>query len=955
MSRTQYYPDKDSSTAGMQQAWQAVEVEVEHARSGYGAESKLWGSSPAGADPGVDALCMVAAGILDGAPPLQFLPGINAGSAQLGNRVFLRWVEGLRARRHFPDTHEIAASGLQGAGQPLTHLGRLQQAFGHHDIREMREHRSEASEMALKRLGVEGYTSSGRMAVSGTPTLHVQAHEAAHGVQQAGMEENMQLPGGVGEAGDDYEQQADAVADAVVRGESAEPLLDAVVGHPTRVLSGAVTTDASLQMKWPDKNLEDLTMEEFEAAIQEMTDEELNEAWEELVLLIEISELEESEVKSKPKGAVKKEKQGKYKPTQEEIEAMRAAKKARVRFTEQEKQKGLSVATATAAPRAPTVEAPSQSGMGLVKPKHKKQKKTSAEKGGEKGGAKKGSKPTIEQMQGLQDIFLTRAINHLIMGELYELDPVIGDESCQMRTPFVLDIFKLVQQSMPANAVDMVVEYRAKAEDEQATVFETLQAFELKRKAKDPNYESGFSEFIRSNALQKSIDAKTGEYGTMLVDLISAIDQHHSDGADYLSHVCSEGAINWDDVLDPFGVSMLTDKHPIFPNTALAKRKMKQSRLSKNYMVWTATELVKKEGGSVSTGEKELGYDKKGAMQVNTQFLTAQSKKDIIAAMLLHAVQMHSGATVTKGERLELGPYWETTRLALTYALENMYPLIINLRRLIMSGEGGDRQYSSNICRTLFYEPTDEGYRYQPNPSKIQQSQGALLFQGFSMLRKGDTAIPGAVLPVSPWVFEEDPDKFLAGFIACDVANLMLLGDVGTHHPLNTGSAGTYAYGLPGGAKSNHGFDHDPGGWRYVDAIHDLTLVDLGLDPMTRPGQEYLTPEFELTEKSRSLLFPDQCPISIAGRGPEMNIKEEYQLMKLLCRAAGMEDTRYSRENRDARTAERVAQTTIPFVSTHILASTFEHEDEVSKRHAVPKTGGIIEKLDELRSLNTRR
>ena len=949
MSCSQYYPDKHSSTAGIQQAQQAEKVEVEHTGSGYGAEGTLWGISSPGADPKADALQMVAAGILGGVSPLQFLPGINAGSAQLGNRAFLRWVEGLRARGQVPDTHEMAASGLQGTGQPLTHLGRLQQAFGHHDIRGMREHRSDASEMALERLGAEGYSSSGRMAVSGTPTLYVQAHEAAHGVQQAGMGESMRLPGRVGEAGDRYEQQADAVADAVVRGESAEPLLDAVVGRPTRVLSGAVTTDASLQMKWPDKNLEDLTREEFEAAIQGMTDEELGEAWEELTLLIEILELEESEVKSKPTGVVKKEKKGKYKPTQEEIETMRAAKKAKVRFTEEEKQKSLSVATATASPQTPTVEAPSQSGMGPVKPKHKKQKKASAEKGGAKGGAKKGGKLTIEQMPGLQDIFLTRAINHLIMGELYKLDPVIGDEGCQMRTPFVLDIYKLVQQSMPVNAVDMVVEYRAKAEDEQATVFETLQAFELKRKAKDPNYESGLSEFIRSNELQKSIDAMTGEYKTMLVDLISAIDQHHPDNTSYLSHVCSEAAIYWDDVLDPFGVSMLTDKHPIFPNTALAKRKRKQSRLSKNYMVRAAGELVKKEGGSVSTGEKELGYDKKGVMQVNTQLLTAQSKKDIITAMLLHAVQMHSGATVTKGERLELGPYWETTRLALTYALENRYPLIINLRRLIVSEEGGDRQYSSNICLTLFYEPTDKGYRYQPNPSKLQQSQGALLFQGFSTLRKADLDIPGAILPIAPWVFEEDPDKFLAGFTACDVANLMLLGDVGTHHPLNTDSEGTYAYGLPGGPKSAYKYDHDPGGWNYVDAIHDLTLSDLELSAMTQQGQEYLTPEFELTDKSKSLLFPDQCPINIAGTGPNLNLKEEYRLMKLLCQAAGMEDTRYSKENRDAKTAERVARTTIPFVSTHILASTFEHEDEVSKRYATPKTRGIIEKLEELR------
>ena len=99
MSRSQYYPDKHSSTAGIQQAQQAEKVEVEHTGSGYGAEGTLWGISSPGAGPKADALQMVAAGILGGASPLQFLPGINAGSAQLGNRAFLRWVEGPAGKR----------------------------------------------------------------------------------------------------------------------------------------------------------------------------------------------------------------------------------------------------------------------------------------------------------------------------------------------------------------------------------------------------------------------------------------------------------------------------------------------------------------------------------------------------------------------------------------------------------------------------------------------------------------------------------------------------------------------------------------------------------------------------------------------------------------------------------------------------------------------------------------
>jgi len=60
------------------------------------------------------------------------------------------------------------------------------------------------------------------------------AHEAAHVIQQRG---GVQLKGGVGEAGDAYERQADEVADRVVQGESAEELLgpgrsDAALGHP---------------------------------------------------------------------------------------------------------------------------------------------------------------------------------------------------------------------------------------------------------------------------------------------------------------------------------------------------------------------------------------------------------------------------------------------------------------------------------------------------------------------------------------------------------------------------------------------------------------------------------------------------------------------------------------------------------------------------------------------------
>src|SRR5262249_37811789 len=77
--------------------------------------------------------------------------------------------------------------------------------------------------VASRAIGAEAYTIGHHVAFASLPSLHTAAHEAAHVVQQRG---GVQLKGGVGESGDAHEQHANAVADAVVQGKSAETLLD---------------------------------------------------------------------------------------------------------------------------------------------------------------------------------------------------------------------------------------------------------------------------------------------------------------------------------------------------------------------------------------------------------------------------------------------------------------------------------------------------------------------------------------------------------------------------------------------------------------------------------------------------------------------------------------------------------------------------------------------------------
>ncbi len=123
----------------------------------------------------------------------------------------------------FLDAPAVAARGVAGADAPLPHLDTIQASFGHHDVSGVRTRTGGAAADASAALGARAYATGDRVGFATAPELHTAAHEAAHVVQQRG---GAALAGGLGQAGDPYEQHADRVADAVVRGDSAEALLD---------------------------------------------------------------------------------------------------------------------------------------------------------------------------------------------------------------------------------------------------------------------------------------------------------------------------------------------------------------------------------------------------------------------------------------------------------------------------------------------------------------------------------------------------------------------------------------------------------------------------------------------------------------------------------------------------------------------------------------------------------
>jgi len=120
--------------------------------------------------------------------------------------------------------HAAAARGTSTPSTAMPHGEQIQTAFGSHDISHVQAHVGGGAAEACGAMGASAFASGDHVAFARSPDLHTAAHEAAHVVQQA---HGVNLYGGVGSAGDAYERHADAVADTVVAGGSAQQMLNA--------------------------------------------------------------------------------------------------------------------------------------------------------------------------------------------------------------------------------------------------------------------------------------------------------------------------------------------------------------------------------------------------------------------------------------------------------------------------------------------------------------------------------------------------------------------------------------------------------------------------------------------------------------------------------------------------------------------------------------------------------
>lgn len=118
---------------------------------------------------------------------------------------------------------DVATLGVSQANGCLSNQTRIQNSFGRHDISGVRTQIGGPAAEASRKLGAHAYTLGQRIGFKDQPDLRLQAHEAAHTIQQ---KKGVSRKGIIGQPDDVFEQQADAVADRVVSNQSAEDILD---------------------------------------------------------------------------------------------------------------------------------------------------------------------------------------------------------------------------------------------------------------------------------------------------------------------------------------------------------------------------------------------------------------------------------------------------------------------------------------------------------------------------------------------------------------------------------------------------------------------------------------------------------------------------------------------------------------------------------------------------------
>lgn len=351
-------------------------------------------------------------------------------------------------------------------------------------------------------------------------------------------------------------------------------------------------------------------------------------------------------------------------------------------------------------------------------------------------------KPFLKTTKAKEDSLYCLAVADLLVGNLADLDPVIGDESCEARPPIILDLHeKLIQ-------------------------FCDVKKLQIIKFCHGYLYRHGKDGDMVSN-VQAVIVAEESAWSIKFVNFCTAFFEHCGEelkeylflckAATYTSKLASD---EWDIV----SYDRYNSRYSLDGRTSLRRR---LSITSCNYVRNMVDVLL--ESGSC---------DKKFWSEVGTVL-----KKCTV-------FKFDQKNSVEENNKLQILPIYETMRTVFAYQFVKKRPIVLSIYRIMCTPEGEQSieypgaNYGLISVPVLVYRPNGDTGNYQLSHDMPGDDEPCLSIQAYQLVNVSET---GKQQPDGCDFFLSGDHDYLEGFKSCDISLLTMVYSA-VHPPLAGGA-----------------------------------------------------------------------------------------------------------------------------------------------------------------------
>lgn len=391
-----------------------------------------------------------------------------------------------------------------------------------------------------------------------------------------------------------------------------------------------------------------------------------------------------------------------------------------------------------------------------------------------------------------------KAVAHILCGEIFRLDPVIGDAACEMRPPFVLDMCDLILNLVDPSELPRLQDLGRQYIESWKKTEELLLAT--------------FGEEIRDGYFEVPIDVKTpsiylcDQIFIVLNDCLSNDSSQHPEFFAFCEKVS------------------LTIEAENFEYLGLCKtmtttRLMIYDRLGISLGDYQIDNLPPSIRGEykVRLGQHSTRYIRKISHNLSQQCINPVSNS--LFPQLNNVITNCNVELYTDSKQVSVLPIYEGMRIITTHELNKNRPLVFVFNRMVIKNTNTPVVHNKLIgihdlplemtCLSftpivVMYMPQNGRYIPLENVPGNLDHRPCTVYECWSVLNVDDVPV-NLSDPILAGLYDPDPNKFLAAIKQCDIAHLMQLYAAshppmgGRAKPKSTLNIPHYNFGLDGG------------------------------------------------------------------------------------------------------------------------------------------------------------